>query len=56
MKKTIAPIVLLLGVTTAALAVPPPPPVAPEIDPGSTASALTLMAGALLLIRGRRKT
>jgi hypothetical protein len=53
--KTIGTIFLLLGMATAAMALPPPP-VAPEIDPGSTASAVTLMIGALLLIRGRRRT
>jgi hypothetical protein len=29
--------------------------VAPEIDSGSASSALALLAGALLVIRGRRK-
>ncbi len=28
---------------------------APEIDPGSAVSALTLASGVMLLIRGRRK-
>jgi hypothetical protein len=29
--------------------------VSPEIDPGSAASALALLTGAALVIRGRRK-
>jgi LPXTG-motif cell wall-anchored protein len=29
---------------------------APEIDPASAASGLTLLAGALLVLRGRRRT
>ena len=29
---------------------------APEIDPGSAASALALLAGAALIIRGRRRS
>jgi hypothetical protein len=29
--------------------------VVPEIDPGSAGSALALLTGALLVIRGRRK-
>jgi hypothetical protein len=31
------------------------PPAVPEIDPGSGANALALIAGALIVIRGRRK-
>jgi hypothetical protein len=46
-------ILLFLGVAGAALAGVHPP--APEIDPGSAVSALTLLSGALLVIRGRRK-
>ena len=30
-------------------------PLVPEIDPGSAGSALALLTGALLVIRGRRK-
>jgi hypothetical protein len=41
---------LLIGVAGLAMAVP-----TPEIDPGSGASALALLSGALLVIRGRRK-
>jgi hypothetical protein len=32
-----------------------PPPTVPEIDPSSGMSALVLLAGAVALIRGRRK-
>jgi hypothetical protein len=34
-------------------ALPPPPVGAPEIDPGSLASALVLLAGGVLMLRGR---
>jgi hypothetical protein len=40
---------ILLGASVAAMAV------VPEIDPGSAGSALALLAGAALVIRGRRK-
>jgi hypothetical protein len=40
-----------IGASIALLAVPD----APEIDPGSCASALALVGGALLVIRGRKK-
>lgn len=33
-----------------------PPTAAPEIDPGSAMSAFTLLAGGLVLIRGRRSS
>jgi hypothetical protein len=42
---------LLAAVSGMALATPP----VPEIDPGSVGSALALLTGALLVIRGRRK-
>jgi len=38
---------------------PPPPPYvhrAPEIDPSSALAGLTLLAGALAVLRGRRRT
>jgi hypothetical protein len=41
---------ILLGAAVAAMAF-----VGPEIDPGSAGSALALLAGAALVIRGRRK-
>jgi len=44
---------LILAATAAiALAVSPD---TPEIDPGSATSALALLAGAALIIRGRRR-
>jgi hypothetical protein len=45
---------LTVAVVGSVLAVPPSAP-APEIDPGTGASALTLLSGVLLVIRGRRK-
>lgn len=42
---------LVLGSTSVSWATP-----VPEIDPSSGASALALLAGALLVIRARRKT
>ena len=50
MQKTIGMLLLVIGVSGAALAVP-----VPEIDAVSGGSALALLAGALLIIRGRRK-
>jgi len=44
---------LLVGMSAAALATPS---AVPEIDPGSVVSALALISGSLLLIKGRRKT
>jgi hypothetical protein len=43
---------LTIGMAAAAFARISP---APEIDPGSAVSALALVSGALLVIRGRRK-
>jgi hypothetical protein len=51
-QKILALIMLAIAVQCAALAVGPP---APEIDPASGASALALLAGAVLVIRGRKK-
>ena len=45
-------ILLMLGLASFASATPVG---APEIDAGSAAGALTLLSGALLIIRGRRK-
>jgi hypothetical protein len=42
---------LFVGISGLALAITG----APEIDPGSAGSAVALLAGALLMIRGRRK-
>ena len=55
MNKTVGMILLLLGVVSVAVAGGNSPFPAPEIDPGSAVSALTLVSGALLVIRGRRK-
>jgi hypothetical protein len=44
--------IVLSGLSTAALAVPPG--AAPEIDPGSMSSAVTLLVGGIMLFTGRR--
>jgi len=56
MRKVIAVMFLVLGTSTVAMAfqLPGGPP-APEIDPSTGMAALTLLAGAALIIRGRRK-
>lgn len=54
--KIVATILLMIGATTVALAGGPSfGGDAPEIDPGSIVTGLTLFSGALLLIRNRRK-
>jgi hypothetical protein len=57
MKIVCAVSLLLIGVASAAFAQHPTPggASAPEIAAGSAASALALLSGALLVIRGRRK-
>jgi hypothetical protein len=50
MSKTLGMMLLMIGVAGTALAT-----AVPEIDPGSGASALALISGALLVARGRRK-
>ncbi len=50
MRKIIALMLLGIGSSVAALANFP----SPEIDPASGASALALLAGAVVVIRGRR--
>ena len=52
MQKMIGMMLLLIGVSGAAMAVPVG---VPEIDPGSGASALALLSGALLMLRRSRK-
>jgi len=52
MLKTLGMIVMLLSVAGLALA---DITVAPEINAGSATSALALISGALLVIRGRKK-
>jgi hypothetical protein len=51
-RKTIGMIMLAMSVAGLAMAQTQP---VPEVDPGSCASALVLISGALLVIRGRRK-
>lgn len=43
---------LLAALAAPAMAVLPPPPT-PEIDPGSLASAVALVVGGVMLVRGR---
>ncbi|HUP03909.1 MAG TPA: hypothetical protein VMU19_07970 [Bryobacteraceae bacterium] len=52
MTKTLGIALLLIGASVAAMASPAG---APEIDAGAASSALALLAGAALVIRGRRK-
>ena len=51
MKRIVGMTLILVGAAAVAMAVP----VAPEIDSGSAGSALALLAGAALVIRGRRR-
>lgn len=51
MKKALGTILLAIGVAPFAFA----QRLAPEVDPGSFASALALISGAVLVMRGRRK-
>ena len=50
MNKLVALVLLGIGAGVAAMAVP-----TPEIDPASGASALALLAGTVVMIRGRRR-
>lgn len=50
--KTLGLMLLLAGMAGALCALPTG---APEIDPGSAGTAITLLGGAILLIKGRRK-
>lgn len=52
--KMIGLMMLLVGVAGLAMAGTPPPGV-PEIDAVSTVGAVTLLSGALLVIRSRRR-
>ena len=54
MRKLIAVMLLVLGTSTVAMASWVYTAV-PEIDPSTGMAALTLLAGAALIIRGRRK-
>jgi hypothetical protein len=50
MNKIVALVLLGIGASVAAMAI-----ATPEIDPASGASALALLAGAVAVIRGRRR-
>jgi hypothetical protein len=50
MMKFLGMALLFVGVSGIASAIP-----VPEIDPGSAGSAIALLAGAILVIRSRRK-
>lgn len=50
MRKAVGMLLLLVGASSFAMAAP-----TPEIGAGSAGSALALLSGALLVIRGRRK-
>ena len=52
MTKTMGMTLIFLGLSGLAVAAIP---AAPEIDPVSASSAIALLTGALLVIRGRRK-
>lgn len=51
MKRIVGMTLILVGAAAVAMATP----TAPEIDSGSAGSALALLAGAALVIRGRRR-
>jgi hypothetical protein len=51
MKLLLAATLFAIGISGSALAIPS----SPEIDPASGVSALALLSGALVLVRGRRK-
>ena len=53
MKRIVGMTLILMGMAFVAMATAVLD--APEIDPGSAGSALALLAGAALVIRGRRK-
>lgn len=53
-RASVAVTLVLVALAVPALAVAPAPPTpAPEIDPGSLASALALVAGGVMVLRGR---
>ncbi|MGH9645849.1 MAG: hypothetical protein ACRD4E_03440 [Bryobacteraceae bacterium] len=49
--KLLGSVLLLIGVASAALATP----ATPEISPASAGSAIALISGAVVVMRGRRK-
>ena len=52
MRRVLGMAILLVGMSGIA---PAPPNRSPEIDPGAARSGLALLAGAALIIRGRRR-
>jgi hypothetical protein len=54
MIKTLSLAVALMTVATIAAATAAPPTSAPEIDPASAMAGLTMLAGTLAVLRGRR--
>jgi hypothetical protein len=56
MRKLIVGMLLVLGTSTVLMAgVITSPPTTPEIDPTTGVAAMALLAGAALIIRGRRE-
>jgi hypothetical protein len=55
LKRIIVLVLSVFGAAAVALATPAGPGGAPEIDANSAVTALTLLSGSVLLIRGRRK-
>jgi hypothetical protein len=55
MNKIAGALLLFIGFLTSRAMALPAPPSAPEIDPGSAATALALVFGVGLMLRGRRK-
>jgi len=55
MRKAVGLALVLLGAASVLLAQPGAPLGAPEIDPGSAGTAIALLSGGLLVIRGRRR-
>ena len=52
MTKVMGVFLLFVGVSAVAFGTP----ATPEIDPGAAGSALALLSGALLVVRGRRRS
>jgi len=55
LKNIVAVFLSVLAVATVAMATPTGPGGAPEIDANSAVTALTLLSGAVMLVRGRKK-
>jgi len=56
MKKRLLSLVFAMAASLAAFAVTPPDNRAPEIDASAAASAVTLLSGALVVLRSRRRS